>query len=325
VTLTASAVFFSWPLSFAEWRQNAVTASDNGGPVTPREFVFPRDGLPPQILAPLRRDMKEPLQIRELARRGSLTLDGSTLTVGPVGANVVLTIAVHTLTLQHGSRIVTNGNALTIQAVRIVGGGSIVSFLPESQAPASVPAGAPGISGHDGGTVYLDAIKGIDGNLEIDLSGQNGGPGGQGASGSAGPAGARGSDGVPGLFDCKSGGGNGSKGGTGSPGQPGGVGGDGGNGGELVLSKSLFAPTGQNGPPGGPIPPDQIHFIANGGSPGLSGARGPRGPGGPGGQGGSGNGLCSGGSPGPQGDPGPTGTDGHDGTPGRKGQMTAQK
>lgn len=317
--LTVTAAFFSWPRSFADLIRVFVPTSEGDSPVNSQEIVLPRqssvnpDSLPAQVLLPVRREMDETSRIKELAKKGSLTLDANTFTVGPIGGRISLTIAVHTLTLIHGSRIVTNGNTLTIQAVRIVGGGSIVSFLPETLTLASAPPGASGPSGHDGGTVFIDAIKGIDGNLEVDLSGQNGGDGGPGASGSAGPAGARGSDAVQGLLDCHSGGGDGSKGGMGSPGRPGGGGGNGGNGGELTLSKALAAQA------------SQIHFKSRGGSPGLGGIGGPGGPGGPGGQGGSGSGMCSGGNPGPQGDPGPAGAFGAKGTPGNQGQITTQK
>jgi len=48
------------------------------------------------------------------------TLDNSMLTPCSGGPNVTVSLAVHTLTLVNGSRVVTNGNGLRLQAARIV-------------------------------------------------------------------------------------------------------------------------------------------------------------------------------------------------------------
>jgi len=317
--LTVSSVFFSWPRSFSELSRLIAPTSGDDSFVSPREIVFTRqaslspDSLPSQMLIPVGRGSDSKSILGELARKGSLTLDDSTLVIGPVGGGLSVTISVHTLALQHGARIVTNGNTLTIQAAKIVGGGSIVSFVQENLTPEAIGTGARGINGHDGGTVFVDSMRGIDGNLEVNLSGQNGGSGGQGASGSAGPAGARGSDAVQGMLDCRSGGGDGSKGGLGGAGQAGGDGGAGGNGGELILHGGIAEQE------------SQIHFISRGGAPGVSGAGGAGGPGGPGGQGGSGSAQCSGGHLGAQGDPGPKGSDGARGIPGKDGHKSSQR
>jgi hypothetical protein len=312
-TFTVSAAFFSWPLSLAELSQriqsSPASSDESNEPelvVFTREKVTP-ENLPQRLVIPISQSADSRSALRELLHKGSLTLDGSTLVVGPIGSNVALTIAVHTLTLAHGARIVTNGNKLTLQAVKIVGGGSITSYKPEDLTQEGSGIGQSGPAGHAGGTLYLDIVQGLDGDLEIDLTGQNGGAGGPGAPGSAGPVGPRGSNAVQGLFDCRSGGQDGGPGGQGSPGQAGGDGGNGGNGGDLFVSKSLSAQI------------SHLHLVSNGGSAGIKGLGGPGGPGGPGGEGGSGSGTCGGGHVGPQGPLGAMGPAGNRGTPGKGG------
>ena len=319
-TFTVSAAFFSWPLSLSDLSQaiqgtsGSPGATDQPEPVVlTREPKIAPESLPPRMVTPIAENADSRSILRELTRKGSLTLDGSELVVGPPGGNVSLTIAVHTLTLAHGARIVTNGNTLTIQAITLVGGGSIISFRPEDLTPEAAGVGQVGIPGYPGGTLYLDIFKGFNGTLEINLTGQNGGAGGPGAAGSGGPVGPRGSNAVEGLFDCRSGGQDGGPGGQGGSGQAGGDGGNGGNGGDLLFSKSL---SGQL---------SQIHLIATGGSPGYGGLGGPGGPGGPGGEGGSGSARCGGGRGGSQGPPGLKGPDGSKGKPGKDGGESTRR
>jgi hypothetical protein len=315
--LTVTAAFFKWPVSFEELKQQftnptGVFERPTGLPTIIARDVTP-ENLPPEMVSPVSHNLDSSALARQLAQKGSLTLDGNTLTIGPIGANIAVTIAVHTLTLARGASIVTNGNTITIQAVKIVGGGSIVSFLPNNLALGIAGSGQAGATGHEGGTVYLEAASGLEGNLTVDLSGQSGGQGGQGGPGSVGSAGARGSNAVEGFLDCRSGGQDGGKGGPGSPGQTGGVGGNGGNGGTLVLARNLTRQL------------TQITFVKSRGEAGKGGVGGSGGPGGPGGEGGSGSARCGGGHGGPPGEVGSPGQSGADGKPGAEGQLQLLK
>lgn len=210
-----------------------------------------------------------------------------------------------------GSRILTNGRSLTIDAGEIdigAGGGEIISF------DGSGPPRAPGANGDSGGAVLVktDRLTG-EGDLRIDLKGQDGVPGIDGTAGATGPGGenARGR-GLQGIRGC--GGGNdaspGGKGGRGADGTPGG---SGGNGGVIVVqvadggvSLSRLVVVSKDG-----------KTLPGKGAPG--GAFGPGGPGGPGGSGDGGHQGCGGrpgADPGPKGDDGIKGADGADGKPG---------
>jgi len=313
--LLVSSTFFAWPLPLSDlvkpFRGTDVT--DDGG--QPEAAVFTRDSnvipdnLPQRFVTPVSQGAGPGAVLKALSRKGSLVLDGSKLTVAPIGANVSLTLAVQTLTLSHGAQIITNGNNLTIQAVSIVGGGSIIAFRPEDRTPPPSATGQSGVPGHAGGNVFLDVENGIDGNLTVDLTGQNGGAGGPGGPGPGGQAGVRGANAVEGLFDCRSGGGDGGPGAQGGQGQAGGNGGDGGSGGDLFISRALE--------------PQESRIIRalNGGALGSPGQGGPGGPGGPGGEGGSGSLKCSGGHGGPQGPPGTAGPNGNPGSPGKAGNF----
>ncbi len=239
----------------------------------------------------------------------TLTLDGSTLTVGPVGADKTTSLNVKELKLVNGSRIVTNGNKLKITASRITSyDGQIISFLPNNSRAPDSPLGVPGKAGADGGTVEIDAAE-LQGRLSIELPGQNGGSGGRGFDGVAGPAGARGNDGADHLFDCAHGGGDGRAGGDGSPGTSGAPGGAAGSGGTLTLRGGIK--TQQN----------SILFSGAPGVPGVGGSGGGGGAPGLGGQGGSGSVYCRGGHPGPDGRAGANGSPGASGTAGQSGSI----
>ena len=280
-----------------------------GGPSS-REFTFSGQELTPAMLPVSMTDPPSATSqgklVDELARKGSLTLDHSTLTIAPAGANVVATLAVRTLELKNGSRIVTNGNGLRIIAEQIIANeGSVISFPDTSITLPDASAETAGLNGRDGGRVTLLSIEGIRGSLNVSLPGQNGARGGRGAAGIQGDAGPRGSDAVQGFVDCRAGGGNGGQGGQGKPGQPGYPGGNGGSGGTLTLEGKLADQS------------SLIVFAAPGGIGGAGGEGGAGGSGGPGGAGGSGSASCSGGRGGVQ---GPIGIQGPAGKPGSDGQ-----
>jgi hypothetical protein len=237
-----------------------------------------------------------------------LTLDGSTLTVGAVGANKTLTLTVKELKLINGGKIVTNGNVLHIEAVRIISeGGQIISFLPNNRRPPDSPEA--GKAGAHGGEVQISAQT-LSGKLEIDLSGQNGGLGGRGANGTPGTNGARGNNGVDGLLQCLHPGTDGGPGGNGTPGSLGFPGGAAGNGGNLILIGKAARALSSN-----------IFFSAKPGDPGPGGSGGLGGAAGQGGEGGSGSVHCGGGHGGPSGQPGPSGAPGPSGSMGQSGSI----
>ncbi len=282
---------------------------DSPGPqsatVIPSQNVELKDLLP-DLLQPAANSAGQALS-DELKRRNSLTLNGSTLTIGAVGENRTVTIACNTLRLMNGAKIITNGNHLFITALRVefADNAGIHSFTaPNAKATTT------GADGARGGDVHLNIIEGFSGAVRVVLAGQDGADGTTGAQGSQGAGGNRGADAVKGLFDCRSGGQDGSAGGPGGKGATGGMGGKGGNGGDLFLDGDAAL-----------THKGAIAFTAPGGKGGHSGGGGPGGPGGPGGQGGSGDGPCSGGHPGaggPQGPAGDVGGQGDDGQPGQR-------
>lgn len=261
--------------------------------------------LPADLLSPVQEDSPTELS-RQLGQRSSLTLNGSTLTLGAPGQGRTVTIACNTLRMVNGARIITNGNHLILVALnaRFGENAGISSFAPQT-----VKA-APGSKGSDGGKVRINAVQSFSGALRISLPGQNGGDGDAGAQGIGGPQGSRGANAVKGFVDCHSGGGDGSPGGQGGKGGTGGAGGNGGDGGELILegmaanNRSL------------------ADFEAPGGQAGSGGGGGAGGPGGPGGDGGSGDGPCSGGRAGGTGPAGPQGDPGLAAAKGQPGKRT---
>ncbi len=246
--------------------------------------------------------------VDNLKTQNSLTLDGTTLTIGPVGGNRTVSLAFNKLTLINGARIVTNGNHLSIVAMELEfnGSGGIDSFLGETL-KASV-----GADGSDGGQVEIYAINNVTGSLRISLPGQAGGDGAPGAAGSPGLAGPRGQDGVNAAIGCAHGGTDGGPGGTGGTGGEGKAGATGGNGGNLILRGQASSKSHV----------DQFPYEAPPGIGGIGGAGGSGGPGGPGGEGGSGSTFCGGGHGGP---PGATGAKGSAGSNGSNGKSSGAR
>lgn len=250
---------------------------------------------------------------QDLARRGSLVLDGAHVVVGPPGAGETFDLRVYSLTLKNNARIVTNGNHLRLFARKvIVEGGSIISFEEGNQAAADGAPGEKGKDGLDGGSVSLEHIASVEGLFPIHLSGQDGGRGGDGTVGPPGFQGARGRAAEPGFIDCKRGGETGSQGSPGGKGGTGGTGGNGGSGGKLILVVDSG------------VVNKALTFDAPSGHPGQGGAGGIGGRGGPGGQGGNGAGLCGGGAPGAPGGDGPLGDVGPAGRVGQPGRIDIQ-
>lgn len=301
-------------VGIAAWVYVSKTTGPKEG--EPKETLITEPNIGPQQIPA---KMTEPLPsitgdalTQELRNRGSLTLDATTLTLGKSGAHTSISIACYTLRLQNGARILTNGNALTLQVQKMVftGGGGIVSFDGDVRKASTGALGGPGFPGEHGGRVALISLNGMEGPLRIALPGQDGGDGGPGLQGDPGIGGDRGADSVQGFLECKSGGQDGKPGGQGGRGRTGGDGGRGGDGGELQLSGNLISAK------------SSILFEAPGGAGGNGGPGGSGGPGGPGGQGGSGGGQCSGGRAGSPGPAGPLGDPGHPGTNGRAGVIS---
>jgi hypothetical protein len=276
--------------------------------VTEKRPTILTSDLPTQFLDAI--DTSSNGTIKEkLKNQDSLVLDGTTLTIGPVGGNRTVTLAFNTFKLINGARIVTNGNHLTLIAMNFESNnsGGIDSFYGET---LKAPTGA---NGANGGRVEINAIEAVTGSLRIALPGQDGGDGTPGGVGSAGGVGPRGANGVDHMFDCAHGGTDGGQGGTGGTGLTGGAGGAGGNGGDLVLR-------------GEAVKNHESHFPYEA-SPGRGGSGGPGGtggPGGPGGEGGSGSTHCGGGHSAPvgiAGQQGPNGLNGSNGTSSGKRQL----
>lgn len=245
-----------------------------------------------------------------LAEGGQLVLDGNDLKLGEPDfhANSAAFIALDTLELRNGARIVTGGNIVTIIVNKLKSSnGAILAFKDSERKAADgadgIGAGAQGMAGAPGdagGAVSIHVIQSFDGHLTVDLSGQTGGRGGNGAPGAAGAPGARGHDAADEVLWCKHAGQDGHQGGTGLPGGNGGNGGAGGSGGVFYLFNVGTVP----------IDPASITFLAQGGAGGEPGAAGVGGPGGRGGEGGSGSRHCTGGHAGPSGLQGSAGATG---------------
>lgn len=280
--------------------------SDSGDTVStiPGQSMQVSD-LPSDLLSPVDEGSATELT-RQLGQRRSLTLNGSTLTIGAPGQGRTVTIACNSLRMVNGARIITNGNHLVLVALnaRFGENAGINSFSPQT-----VKAGTGG-KGETGGKVRMNVVQSMSGALRVSLPGQNGGDGDVGAAGTGGVQGSRGANAVKGVVDCHSGGGDGGQGGPGGKGATGGTGGNGGDGGEVVLQGAAAANRGL------------VDFEAPGGQAGLGGAGGPGGPGGPGGEGGSGDGPCSGGHGGATGVTGPRGEPGLAGNLGNPGKRT---
>jgi hypothetical protein len=279
----------------------SVDPREERNPVIENRQAIEVSDLPSKFLDPIDTSSQSAIE-SNLKSRDSLTLDGTTLTVGPSKGNRTVTLACNRLKLLNGARIITNGNQLTLVAMNMEFNNSegIDSF-----SAANIKADK-GVQGADGGRVEIYATKGVYGSVRISLPGQGGGDGAAGGVGSGGLGGARGANGVDGFLNCSHGGRDGDPGGAGGQGLPGDAGASGGNGGDLVLH-------------GEAAKDNQSHFSyqAPAGTGGMGGAGGPGGPGGPGGEGGSGSSFCGGGHGGPSGAPGPQGVAGSNGSNGK--------
>jgi hypothetical protein len=241
-----------------------------------------------------------------LANGGTISLDSADYVYGQPSSekSPVSFLALDTLEMKNGARIVTGGSTLVIFVNKLISeDGRISAFKDDTKKAAN---GSPGVAGLPGGLVSIHVIEHLTGILHVDLTGQDGGDGGQGGGGLAGQAGVKGNSAVDdGILGCKSGGGNGSPGSRGGNGQRGFDGGIGGHGGTFELYNVGAAP----------IPSASYTFIAASGKGGLGGPGGPGGSGGPGGDGGDGSGSCHGGRPGNPGAPGDQGAAGSNGAP----------
>jgi hypothetical protein len=280
-------------------------SSDSSGNVTtlPAQNIQVSD-LPSELLSPVQANSPAELT-QQLKQRSSLTLSGSTLTIGAPGEGRTVTIACNTLRLANGARIITNGNHLTIVCLNTqFGDNSGISSFSAQTLKASAGNGV------GAGKVRIDSVERFSGALRVSLPGQNGSDGATGGQGGPGRTGGRGANSVQGFGDCRSGGQDGKQGGQGEKGATGGAASNGGDGGELILEGK--AASNRN----------LVEFEAPGGRAGAVGQGGPGGPGGPGGEGGSGGGSCGGGHGGPQGPGGPQGDGGPPGVNGQAGKRT---
>ena len=273
---------------------------------TPTGMPLPVSAIANKVTEPLPAKMTAQNFQARLRAGGIVTLSGGDLTLGSPDYHNdhIVYMALDTLELKNGARIVTNGNTLVLFLNHLVSeDGSIVTFTTGNGTASGGGPGTAGEPGVPGRVAAVHVIQSVAGILHVDLSGQNGGPGGNGISGLTGQSGVKGDQSVSGMVDCSKGGGNGSPGAGGGVGGTGGDGGAGGAGGLLELYNVGATP----------IPAVSYTFIARPGSGGARGTGGPGGPGGKGGDGGDGSRFCNGGSPGPN---GATGQNGPDGRPG---------
>ncbi len=270
------------------------------------------DTIPQEVTNPLPANLTaQSLSIR-LQETGTVRfIDGGTEIVGGgFSADLIRIWVIDTFELKN-SKIITNGNTLVIICNKLIAdGASIVAFDANHRKAASGAAhvgknGEPGKPGDSGGLVSIHVIQSMEGRLDVDLSGQEGGNGLDGIAGDPGGPGTPGTPCDAGFSGwpvphpiCHADGGPGGKGGTGGPGGHGGQGGNGGKGGSFLLYN-----VGDNS-----IPQAAYSFKADGGGAGQSGRGGSGGQGGDGGSGGDGNWVCHGGPVGPRGD---TGTEGN--------------
>lgn len=282
-------------------------------------FPVNLDNLPGKIRAAFPLGMTEDDFNVRLEQGGELVLDGNELKLGEPNfyANTTAFIALDSLELRNGAKIITGGNIVTIFVNKLKSNnGSIIAFKDNERkardgSGGNFPGGQgmSGAPGDGGGAVSIHVIQSFEGHLTVDLSGQAGGRGGNGAEGAAGPRGPRGHNATDGVAWCEHSGQDGHQGGTGFPGGNGGNGGAGGSGGIFYLFNIGTVP----------IDPSSVTFIADGGAGGEPGNGGPGGPGGPGGEGGSGSRHCSGGRAGPAGANGSYGANGVSGPKGAYG------
>ena len=248
-----------------------------------------------------------------LKEGGTFSLSGGDLVLAPAdfAKDTMFFLALDTLELKNGARIVTNGNTLVVFANTVLSeDGGVVAFRDDERKAASGGSAEHGSPGVPGRLVSFHVIQKITGILHVDLGGQDGGDGGPGRQGTPGVMGVKGDPAVwdvlplPPFCNCRRGGGGGSPGSAGGTGERGQDGGNGGSGGIIELIN--VGPT--------PIPTASYTFKSEGGKPGVGGSGGPGGPGGEGGLGGDGGGCCgngprgAGGAPGQPGPPGSSGS-----------------
>jgi hypothetical protein len=288
-------------------------------PTGPQEIDFGK-GNPVQLTtvraearAPIAFNTGQELQIR-LKSGGTVVISESDLVTGDpnFGKRGLQFMALDTLELKKGARIVTGGNDFVVFANKIISeDGAIVAFTDKTRKAADFTAvGGPGAPGVSGGTVTLIAINGIEGRLRVDLSGEDGGNGATGAPGVRGQDGAKGENADWTLLNCQHDGGGGTAGANGGQGATGGPAGNGGHGGSLFLYNVSDKPVAQA----------FYDFVAKAGDAGEPGTGGTGGAAGLGGEGGNGGGPCHGGPRGANGNPGPQGSRGPGGKAGSQGQ-----
>jgi hypothetical protein len=270
--------------------------------------------LPSEVVKPIPIEITTDQFTARLKQGGTLTLDGTALTIAPPSAtkHAVAFMALDRLELKNGAKIITNGNVLSLFVNTLESeDGQILSFDPSTnkatKGPAAVKAagagGNPGDPGVSGGVVSVHVIQKLDGRLTVDLHGQDGGDGSDGQKGGTPGQASRGEDaqdgpgGVLTVGWCKKGGSDGQPGYQGLQGGAAGAGGRGGDGGYFELINV--------GPQ--PIPAVSYSFSANPGTKGKVGTPGEGGDGGLGGIGGHGSTYCGGGRQGPTGPKGPGG------------------
>jgi hypothetical protein len=272
----------------------------------------------------VRKEARQPLQVASakelelrLANGGELEIGNSPLIVGSVNRDQRghAYIAVDRLILKgKQASIVTNGADVVIVANVIEShGGTIRAFTPSSTiASSGTNPGEKGERGASGGSVTLLTVRGIEGRLDVNLTGQQGGSGAQGHTGNVGDAGRKGRNASSAGLWCNHAGDDGEAGKKGDRGLTGGAAGPGGDGGTFSVYR-LDAK---------PIPSAGITYVLDGGKPGVPGAGGTGGRGGTGGEGGNGDGACGGGRAGSQGATGDAGESGATASNGTAGNAT---
>lgn len=126
------------------------------------------DAIKSEAKAPVTFNSEQEFQIR-LKNGGTVIISESNLVTGEPNFQKrgLQFMALDTLQLKKGAKIVTGGNDLVIFANKIISeDGSIVAFTDKThKASDATAAGGSGNPGVDGGTVTLIAINGVDGRL----------------------------------------------------------------------------------------------------------------------------------------------------------------
>jgi hypothetical protein len=74
--------------------------------------------LPSDFLSPVQEDSVDDVS-RQLKQRNSLSLNGTTVTIGIPGEGRTVTIGCNTLRMSNGAKIITNGNYLVLECVNL--------------------------------------------------------------------------------------------------------------------------------------------------------------------------------------------------------------